>query len=116
MASAVHPGEFLAQELRALNMSASECARRIRVPTNRVTSILNGQRSVTGDTALRLAHFFGTRPEWWLNLQSLYDLRVAEAKAGHTIKRLPTLDRESPIRERHDERDKRGEIASVAGR
>jgi addiction module HigA family antidote len=88
---AIHPGEHLAEELKALDMSAAELARKIRVPTNRVTQILHGVRSVTGDTALRLAHFFGTSPEFWLNLQSLYELRVAQQKAGKTIKRLPTL-------------------------
>jgi antitoxin HigA-1 len=72
-------------------MSAAELARRLKVPTNRVTGILNGQRAITGDTALRLAHFFGTTAEFWLNLQALYDLRVAEAKAGKAIKKLPTL-------------------------
>jgi addiction module HigA family antidote len=86
-----HPGQLLAEELRILNMSASELARRIKVPTNRVTKILNGQRAVTGDTALRLAHFFGTSAEFWLNLQSLHELRVAEAKAGKMIHQLPTL-------------------------
>jgi addiction module HigA family antidote len=91
--SAIHPGEHLAEELRALNMSASELARRIQVPTNRVTKILHGQRGITGDTALRLARFFGTSAELWLNLQSLHDLRVAHAKAGGVIKRLPTLKR-----------------------
>ena len=54
---AIHPGEHLAEELEALNMSAAELARQLDVPTNRITSIINGQRSVTGDTALRLAHF-----------------------------------------------------------
>jgi addiction module HigA family antidote len=63
------------------------------VPTNRVTQILNGTRAITGDTALRLAHFFGTTAQFWLNLQSLYDLRVAEKKAGKSIKALPTLKR-----------------------
>ena len=87
----IHPGEHLAEELEALGMSASELARRIKVPANRVTEILNGQRSITGDTALRLAHFFGTSAELWLNLQSLHDLRVAEAKAGVVIQQLPTL-------------------------
>ena len=72
-------------------MSAAELARRLEVPTNRVTSILNGQRSITGDSALRLAHFFGTRPEFWLNLQSLYDLRIAQRKAGRSIQALPRL-------------------------
>src|SRR5678815_3433537 len=76
---AIHPGEHLAEELNALTMSAAELARRLDVPTNRVTGILNGQRAITGDTALRLAHFFGTSPEFWLNLQNLYELRLAEA-------------------------------------
>jgi addiction module HigA family antidote len=74
-------------------MSAAELARRLRVPTNRVTGILNGPRAITGDTALRLGHFFGTSPEFWLNLQSLYELRLAEQRAGKTIKALPTLKR-----------------------
>ena len=87
----IHPGEHLAEELRELGMSAAELARRLEVPTNRVTSILNGQRSITGDSALRLAHFFGTRPEFWLNLQSLYDLRIAQRKAGRSIQALPRL-------------------------
>ena len=88
---AIHPGEHLAEELDALGMSAAELGRRIEVPTNRVTGILNGQRAITGDTALRLAHFFGTSPEFWLNLQALYDLRLAEAKTGKAIRKLPTL-------------------------
>ena len=74
---AIHPGEQLAEELKALDMSAAELARRLKVPTNRITGILNGQRAITGDTALRLGHFFGTSPEFWLNLQSLYELRLA---------------------------------------
>ena len=88
---AIHAGEHLGEELRALNMSASEFARRIKVPTNRVTGILNGQRGITGDTALRFAHFFGTTAEFWVNLQSLHDLQVAGAKAGRIIEALPTL-------------------------
>ncbi len=87
----IHPGEHLAEELKTLNMSAAELARRIDVPTNRVTQILNGERSITGDTALRLAHFFGTSPEFWLNLQNLYELRLARQKAGKAIKGLPSL-------------------------
>jgi len=90
---AIHPGEHLAEELKELGMSAAELARKLNVPTNRVTAILNGQRSVTGDTALRLAHFFGTSAEFWLNLQSLYELRLAERKAGKSIRSLPTLNR-----------------------
>jgi len=93
---AIHPGEHLAEELRELNMSAAELARRLDVPTNRVTQILNGRRAITGDTALRLAHFFGTTPEIWLNLQSLYEIRLAEQKSGKSIKTLPTLRRRMP--------------------
>ncbi len=89
----IHPGEHLAEELRELEMSAAELARRLDVPTNRITEILNGSRAVTGDTALRLAHFFGTSPEFWLNLQSLYEIRLAERKSGKSIKTLPTLRR-----------------------
>src|SRR5471030_3485133 len=89
----IHPGEHLAEELDALPMSAAELARRLKVPTNRVTGILNGDRSITGDTALRLAHFFGTSAEFWLNLQALYELRLAQGKAGKSIKHLPTLKR-----------------------
>jgi addiction module HigA family antidote len=74
-------------------MSAAELARKIDVPTNRVTQILNGTRAITGDTALRLAHFFGTSAQFWLNLQSLYDLRLAQQKVGQSIKALPTLKR-----------------------
>ena len=91
--TAIHPGEHLAEELEALNMSAAELARKIDVPTNRVTQILHGRRAITGDTALRLAHFFGTSAQFWLNLQSLYDLRLAQEKAGKSIKALPTLKR-----------------------
>src|SRR5437773_9262378 len=76
--TAIHPGEHLAEELKELGMSAAELARKLDVPTNRVTGILNGQRAITGDTALRLAHFFGTSAEFWLNLQGLYELRLAE--------------------------------------
>jgi addiction module HigA family antidote len=97
---AIHPGEQLAEELKALDMSAAELARQLKVPTNRVTGILNGQRAITGDTALRLGHFFGTSPEFWLNLQSLYELRLAEQRAGKTIKALPTLKRQKGRHER----------------
>jgi len=88
---AIHPGEHLAEELKELGMSAAELARQLGVPTNRITGILNGQRSVTGDTALRLGHFFGMNPEFWLNLQSIYELRMARRKAGKAINGLPTL-------------------------
>jgi addiction module HigA family antidote len=91
--TAIHPGEHLAEELSELGMSAAELARQLEVPTNRITEILNGRRAITGDTALRLAHFFGTTAEFWLNLQSLYEIRLAQRKAGKSIKSLPTLKR-----------------------
>lgn len=94
--NAVHPGEHLAEELDVLHMSAAELARKLGVPTNRVTQILNGTRSITGDTALRLGHFFGTNAQLWLNLQSLYDLRRAQEKSGKSIQRLPRLKRREP--------------------
>jgi antitoxin HigA-1 len=90
---AIHPGEHLAEELGVLDMSAAELARKINMPTNRITQILNGTRAITGDTALRLAHFFGTSAQFWLNLQSLYDLRLAQEKVGKSIKALPTVKR-----------------------
>jgi addiction module HigA family antidote len=89
--TAIHPGEHLAEELKELGMSAAELARQLSVPTNRITGILNERRAITGDTALRLAHFFGTSAEFWLNLQSLYELRLAEQRIGKSIKALPTL-------------------------
>lgn len=88
---AIHPGEHLAEQIRALGMSAAELGRRLDVPTNRVTAILHGQRAITGDTALRLGHFFGNNPQFWLNLQALYELRIAERRSGTAIKALPTL-------------------------
>jgi addiction module HigA family antidote len=90
---AIHPGEHLAEELEELQMSAAALARHLKVPTNRITQILNGDRDITADTALRLAHFFGTSAEFWVNLQSLYDLRIAQQETGKAIKSLPTLKR-----------------------
>jgi len=95
--TAIHPGEHLAEELGELRMSAAKLARQLGVPTNRITAILNGRRAITGDTALRLAHFFGTTAEFWLNLQSLYEIRRAERKAGRSIKALPTMKRERAL-------------------
>ena len=85
----IHPGEHLAEELSALGLSAAELARQLDVPVNRITSILNGQRGVTADTALRLGHWFGTSAEFWLNLQKLYELRLAEREVGERISKLP---------------------------
>jgi antitoxin HigA-1 len=82
---AVHPGEILADELQELGMSAAELARTLHVPTNRITQILNGQRAITADTALRLGQWFGTGPELWLNLQKAYELRLAQQQVGQEI-------------------------------
>jgi addiction module HigA family antidote len=94
--TAIHPGEHLVEELESVEMTAAELARKLKVPTSRITAILNGQCAVTGDTALRLGHFFGTSPEFWLNLQSMYELRLAEQKAGKSIRVLPTLKKHAP--------------------
>ena len=95
--TSIHPGEHLAEELRDLNMSAPGLTRKLDVPANRITQILNGTRSITGDTALRLGHFFGTSAQFWLNLQAVHDLRSAQEKAGKSIKTLPTLKRSDPV-------------------
>ena len=86
---AIHPAEHLKEELRELGISAAELARKLEVPTNRITAILNGQRAIT---ALRLAHFFGTNPEFWLNLQNIYEIRIAQKKVGSAIRALPRLE------------------------
>jgi antitoxin HigA-1 len=86
----IHPGMILSDELEELNLTATALARHINVPANRVTQIIQGKRAVTGDTALRLGHWFGNSPQFWLNLQSQYDLRIAEAEAGKDVKKLPT--------------------------
>ena len=88
----IHPGEHLAEELRELGLSAAALARQLNVPTNRLTQILNGRRAISGDTALRLGHFFGTSPQFWMNLQSLYEVRRAQQKVGKAIRTLPTID------------------------
>jgi addiction module HigA family antidote len=95
---AIHPGEHLAEELRALDMSAAELARQPHVPTNRVTQILNGRRAITGDTALRLAHFFGTAAEFWLNLRSLYELRMAKKRPARPSRTCRPLSASSTCR------------------
>ena len=87
--AAIHPGEHLADELRELGMSAAELSRQINVPVNRITQIIQGKRAITADTALRLGHWFGTGPEIWLNLQLLYELRLAREVVGSEIAGLP---------------------------
>jgi addiction module HigA family antidote len=96
----IQPGEHLAEELEELGMSAAELARQIEVPVNRITEIINGQRSVTADTALRLGHWFGTSAEFWLNLQKIYELRLAQGRVGKSIEKLPRLS-DSQSRLRH---------------
>ena len=98
MRNPIHPGETLREDLDALGISAAELARRIEVPVNRITGILNGRRAVTADTALRLGRFFGTSGEFWLNLQKLYELRLAEQENGGTIALLPTLEADKHMR------------------
>ena len=87
---AIHPGEILADELAELNVTPTELARQIKVPANRMSQIIRGQRGITGDTALRLGHWFGTSAQFWLNLQSAYEIRLAQQQAGQEIESLPT--------------------------
>src|SRR5580704_7735807 len=87
--SPIHPGEHLAEELREIGITAAELSRQIDVPVNRITGIIHGQRGITADTALRLGHWFGTTPQFWMNLQQLYELRLAENEIGMKIAALP---------------------------
>ena len=98
--TAIHPGEHLAEELKELEISAAELARQIDVPVNRVTGIINGQRAITADTALRLGHWFGTSAEFWLNLQKLYELRLARKEVGNRVDKLPKLAERKRIKPR----------------
>jgi addiction module HigA family antidote len=90
---AIHPGEHLQEKLEALAMSSAELARQIDVPPNRISQIVRGDRDISADTAMRLGHFFGTSAQFWMNLQSLYDLRLAQKRSGGAINALPTLHR-----------------------
>jgi addiction module HigA family antidote len=87
--SAIHPGEHLAEAIGAMGITAAQLARDIKVPANRVTGILHFTRAVTADTALRLGRYFGTSPEFWMNLQQIYELRRAEQELGDGIKAIP---------------------------
>jgi len=86
----IHPGEILADELAELGVTATELSRQIAVPPNRITQIVQGKRAITGDTALRLGHWFQTSGQFWLNLQTAYDLDLAAVQVGEDIERLPT--------------------------
>jgi addiction module HigA family antidote len=83
----IHPGEILRDELNELGLSANALAKALGVPANRITAILNEQRSITGDTALRLAKYFDTTPEFWMNLQAAYEVKRAIQESGREIER-----------------------------
>lgn len=85
---AIHPGEILREELAELELSANAFSEKLGVPTNRITSILKEQRSISADTALRLARFFGTTPEFWMNLQASYDLKKVQSSARAKIEKM----------------------------
>ena len=87
---AVHPGVVLKDELAELGVTPTEFARQIDVPPNRVSQIIAGKRSITGDTALRFGHWFGTEPQFWINLQAQFELAQADKETGEAIKALPT--------------------------
>lgn len=92
----VHPGMILKDELDEYAISPTEFARQIDVPPNRISQIIAGKRAVTGDTALRFGHWFGTDPQFWLNLQSQFDLAIAERTTGKAIRHLPTVAANRP--------------------
>ena len=86
------------RSLKSLGVTATELSRQIAVPPNRICQIINGKRDITGDTALRLAHWFKTRPDFWLNLQAAYDLQTALENSGSAIACLPTRATSKPSR------------------
>ena len=88
---AVHPGVILKDELEELGITLTEFARQIGVPANRVSQIIGGKRAITGDTALRFGHWFGTDAQFWINLQAQFDLAVADKETGAAIRKLPTI-------------------------
>lgn len=83
----IHPGELLRDELDEIGVSLNELGRALRVPMNRISAIVNGKRAITVDTAMRLARYFGTSPQYWLNLQIAYDLEVAEQAIGARVEK-----------------------------
>jgi addiction module HigA family antidote len=95
--SAIHPGAHLADAIAGMGVTATQLARDLKVPPNRITAILQGERAITADTALRLARYFGTSPTFWMNLQQLYDLRVAEEMIRDILEDIP--QRKKPDRE-----------------
>ena len=89
----VHPGGILRDELDELSVTPTALARSIDVPPNRISQIIAGKRSITGDTALRLGHWFGIDPQFWMNLQAQFDLATAEQSAGAAVRELPVAPR-----------------------
>lgn len=90
----IHPGTILGEELAEINITAAELARQLKIPANRITQIIAGQRNITADTALRLGKWFGTSAAFWLNLQKSYDLRLAQKEIGNELKNIPTRKHE----------------------
>ncbi|MBV1711580.1 MAG: HigA family addiction module antidote protein [Desulfomicrobium sp.] len=86
----VHPGTILKDELDELGITPTEFARQIDVPPNRVSQIISGKRSITGDTALRFGHWFAVDPQFWINLQAQFELAIAARETGDAIRNLPT--------------------------
>lgn len=91
----IHPGEILADELEEINLSAAKLARHLEVPANRISQIIAGKRNISADTALRLGRYFGTTPDFWMNLQKTYELDLARTEVGDQIERLPQRERVS---------------------
>ena len=87
---AIHPGVILKEDLEELGVLPTELARQIQVPPNRIGQIIAGKRSLTADTALRLGHWFGVEARFWLNLQTQYDLTIAEQNIGTEVQDLPS--------------------------
>lgn len=92
---AVHPGLILKDELAELGVTPTGFARQIDVPPNRISQIIAGKRSITGDTALRFGHWFGVDPQFWLNLQTQYDLIIADRQSGEAVRALPTAKKQT---------------------
>ena len=95
----IHPGEILADELEEIGITPTELARQLQVPPNRMSQIISGKRAITGDTALRLGHWFRNNAQFWLNLQSAYDLRMAERDVGKEIDALPVMPKGSKLKQ-----------------
>jgi addiction module HigA family antidote len=87
--TAIHPGEILADELKEIGVSAAELARILGVPANRISQIMASKRAISADTALRLARYFGTTPDLWMNLQKTYELDLARQQVGETLRHIP---------------------------